>query len=400
MNDHLSASEAAQLLGVSLSTLYSYVSRGLLDSVAGPGARSKRYPYDAVQRLAARKADGKRAGHMTVAAMNWGVPVMETRITQLADGKLFFRGQDSWQLADSASLETLAQILWESPDFPQSLPALNLDITELALQLLPHASPLQKAIPLLTLLAHQLPAREPDRTCFFTEAATLMRILAALLLNSELSCTPLHEQVARTWQVDARQANLIRSALVLMADHELNASTFSVRCVASTGADLAVILSTGLSALSGPIHGGGSALASQMLTAALHAPSPVLAIQTFYTRHEAALAGFSHPLYPDGDPRAIYLLNHMGLLVQDPIYGQRIKQILDICDHAAQYLNARPNADFALAALQTAFNWPEYAAQILFALARSVGWIAHAAEQMKEGRLIRPRARYVGDFHR
>jgi citrate synthase len=92
---YLSADEAAQALGISLPTLYAYVSRGMLRS--SPDADSKRRLYDAdeVRRLARRKADGKRAGKVAQKVLDWGVPVLESAITLIADGRLFYRGHDA-----------------------------------------------------------------------------------------------------------------------------------------------------------------------------------------------------------------------------------------------------------------------------------------------------------------
>src|SRR6201991_5382034 len=110
---YLSADEAAQALGISLPTLYAYVSRGMLRS--SPDADSKRRLYDAdeVRRLARRKADGKRAGKVAQKVLDWGVPVLESSITLVADGRLLYRGHDAIELAQNASLEDIAALLWE-----------------------------------------------------------------------------------------------------------------------------------------------------------------------------------------------------------------------------------------------------------------------------------------------
>lgn len=394
----LTASDAAHLLGVSLSTLYSYVSRGLLHSVAQGTTRSKRYPYDAVMRLVARRADGKRAGHLVTAAMNWGVPVMETAISQVIDGRLCYRGHDACQLAKQATLENTALILWGYPqaDFFSSVaPAIPETELLLARQVSTGMSKLEQALALIGPLTHKLAFHGLTAPGMFYDAVSFMRILAALLLDKAIDTAPLHEQVARAWQADARQTEIIRAVLVLLADHELNASTFTVRCVASTGASLSATLSAGLAALSGHRHVGGSKFARDMISGALAASDRNAWIRKFYARHAAGSAGFSHPMYPDGDPRARHLLSY---LEQQPCDQAKAKQILDIYTIAMKETNALPNADFAVAAMQTTFDWPEHASQILFALARSAGWIAHAAEQLNEGNLIRPRARYVGVF--
>ena len=123
-------------------------------------------------------------------------------------------------------------------------------------------------------------------------------LVAAALLQTAPSALPLHLQLAQAWNADANQTELLRAALVLLADHELNASTFAVRCVASTGASLPAALGAGLAALSGDKHGGGSAAARRMLTQALAAPDARDAVAKYYAATAPELAGFGHPLYP------------------------------------------------------------------------------------------------------
>jgi citrate synthase len=398
MNKDLSASEAARILGISLGTLYSYVSRGLLTPTGTTGSRSKRYPNEAVLRLAARKADGKRGGHLAAAAMNWGVPVLETQISRIAGGRLYYRGYDAQALADDATLETTACVLWDDGRqdyFAGSFFTFPKDLSPSACTLAQGMAPLERAASLMPMLAQSLSVPTGDACAMFHAGPALMRILAAVLLNIEPSALPLHLQVGRAWGANAAQCELIRAALVLLADHELNASTFTVRCVASTGAGLAATLSAGLAALSGPRHGGGSASVKMLLDAVLAAPSPADVVASYFPADGSAPEGYLHPLYPEGDPRSAYLLER---LLRMNFAVPNAAAIITICVEAGKRRGKLPNADFALAALQFAFGWPDSAAVILFALARSAGWIAHAAEQAANETLIRPRARYVGRF--
>jgi len=247
MNKDLSASEAARILGVSLATLYSYVSRGMLTPSCVQAERRKRYPHDEVLRLAARKADGKRGGHKVAAAMNWGTPVLETRISRIADGRLHYRGHDVLALAANATLEQVACLLWDDSGHDYftaaaveaALPApalASIAAIATACDKLPSMPPLEAAMCMLPMHAQAIPAQADDAHGRFVTGAALMRMLAGLLLKRAPDVAPLHLQVAQAWQADAAQADWIRAALVLLADHELNASTFTVRCVAATGA--------------------------------------------------------------------------------------------------------------------------------------------------------------------
>ena len=389
MNNDLSAAEAARLLNVSLPTLYSYVSRGLLASVGNGVSRRKRYPQEDVLRLAARKNDAKRGGQTAVAAMHWGLPVLETRISHMLDGRLLYRGCDATALAASATLEAAAGLLWDDKAgdyFQQEAPALPPGLAGA-----PDGPPLARAMFAMAMLA------TADMAPSLPSGPALMRILAAALLRTAPSALPLHRQLAQAWHADAQQTEVLRAALVLLADHELNASTFAVRCVASTGASLPAALMAGLAALSGDKHGGGSAAVRRMLTQALAAADARGAIAAYYQTIAPQFAGFGHPLYPDGDPRAAYLLDRLSALSPG---HPHLAAILAICATASELLDARPNADLALAAMELAFGWPEGAAMVVFALARSAGWIAHAIEQAASAALIRPRARYVGRHQR
>ncbi|MGK5052296.1 citrate synthase family protein [Janthinobacterium sp. RB2P8] len=384
MNNDLSAPDAARLLGVSLPTLYSYVSRGLLASISNGASRRKRYPQEEVLRLAARKNDAKRGGQTAVAAMHWGLPVLETQISHILDGRLLYRGRDATALAQHATLEMAASLLWDDNAhdyFQQDAPALSQGLANAR-----DAPPLARAMLGMAVLA---PADMPHS---LQSGPALMRILAAALLQTAPSALPLHRQLAQAWQADANQTELLRAALVLLADHELNTSTFAVRCVASTGASLPAALGAGLAALSGDKHGGSTA-ARCMLMQALAAPDTGAAIGAYYKTIAPEFAGFGHPLYPLGDPRAAYLLDRLSALSHE---RPQLRAILAACATASALLDAKPNADLALAAMELAFGWPEGAGMSVFALARSAGWIAHATEQAASAALIRPRARYIG----
>jgi citrate synthase len=179
-------------------------------------------------------------------------------------------------------------------------------------------------------------------------------------------------------------ADLIRRALVLLADHELNASTFCARVAASTGASLAASCLAGLSALSGPLH-GGMAERVRDLAAEARRKGPREAVKARLDRGDR-IPGFGHPLYPEGDPRAAALL----AAFRPPA------DLADLARAAQTATGEATNVDFALVALASGLDLPADAPFALFAVARCAGWIAHAMEQVASGVLIRPRARYVG----
>src|SRR5690606_38814967 len=162
------------------------------------------------------------------------------------------------------------------------------------------------AIPLLALeMRHSFSASASVRRGI---AADLLRQNAALVTGVPPGNEPVHLLLARHWKPrDPRLAELVRGALVLCAEHELNVSAFAARVVASTGAHLHATVCTGLAALSGPRHGGATARAHALIGEALASPSPADHVAARWQRGDD-LPGFGHALYPDGDPRAAALL--------------------------------------------------------------------------------------------
>jgi citrate synthase len=178
----------------------------------------------------------------------------------------------------------------------------------------------------------------------------------------------------------------------LCADHELNVSSFTARCVASAGSHPYAVVIAGLAALEGPKHGGASARIASMLESMRRARPPGAALEARVRRGEP-IDGFGHPLYPNGDPRARLLLD---LLRERYARSGEYRYIVEFARAASRITGEHPNVDFGLAAVGRVLNLPRAAPLMLFAIGRSVGWIGHAIEQYATGQLIRPRATYVG----
>jgi citrate synthase len=410
MSSYMTAAEAAAALGISRATLYAYVSRGMLSSAPAAegagraGAQSRRYAAAEVRRLARRKADGKRAGKVAQKVLDWGVPVLESSITLIADGNLFYRGQDAVALARHATLEEVAALLWAcSPRRVLEAGAAPIAVAQWSawLKLWSGHSPLERALVLLPAAAAQMPRIwAQGRDAQLETGAQLMRLLAAALSSAMPSSEPLHRQLAQTWGVRSRvQAELLRAALVLCADHELNASTFTVRCITSTGMHLFGAAAGGLAALGGPRHGGETVRVAALFDEAARADDLHRYLAGRLATDESGatprLPGFGHPLYAAGDPRARLLLD---MLAQHANARSPMAEVDALAHAVAETTGARPNLDYALAAIERVLALPRGAAFTLFAAARVTGWIAHALEQNADGRLIRPRARYVGEF--
>ncbi len=378
------AATAASRLKVSRATLYAYVSRGLIRAVPDPeDPRRSRYRAADVDQLSRQKSRGRKPDRVAATTLDWGLPVLASRITLIEDGRLFYRGRNAIELADAASFEETARLLW---DCGESDPFGAADAP-----LPQHAEaadgPIERCLAALVRLDGAAPGiwqREPSR--LWPVAAALLRTVAAAAGGRMPSAEPIHLQLARAWGCNAAAADRLRRALILCADHELNASTFAVRVVASTGASLAACAIAGLAALSGPRHGGATARVEALFDEIERAGDARRVVAERYARGEL-VPGFSHPLYPDGDPRCPPLLS---TLPPDAARDALIAELDRIGGKP-------PNIDLALVALRRALALPRGAALALFAVGRCAGWIAHALEQQSEGALIRPRARYVGE---
>jgi citrate synthase len=377
----LTSEAALARLGVLRQTLYTYVSRGLVRvRPAEAGPRRSLYDPRSIDALVDRHRRGRTRQAVAASTIDFGEPVLTSRITRIADGALLYRGQNAIELAGTATLEDVAALLWEAPVrqasiFP-TLPASGYVPGE-------PRSPIARCMRrVASLTGAAIWAR--STAALHGDAGALLRRVAEAACNARAE-GPLHATMARAWGTDAAGADLIRQALVLCADHELNASAFAVRVVASTGAALPACLLAGLAALSGPLHGGMTERVGALLAEPGMEADPRTALAARLDRGER-LPGFGHRLYPDGDPRAKALL---AALDPGPWWQSVFAAVEDLT-------GLRPNIDMALVALERDLRLPEGSALAIFAAGRTAGWIAHALEQRQDGRLIRPRASYAG----
>jgi citrate synthase len=389
----LSAREACSRLNVKPATLYAYVSRGLVRSAETPGSRERRYEAADVDRLARRRR-GRRPRAGALLAFDASMPVLDSGLTLIEDGRLYYRGQDAIRLSHHADLEGVARLLWGVADYadPFVTAVMPADLGSVLSRLPPAAQPIERALSVLAaLVPADAAAARPGEAALIGIGARLVRGLVDALTGEVGDGAPAHRALARAWRLDRRETELVRRALVLLADHELNVSAYVARAVASTGASLHAVVIAGLSALSGPRHGGAAAAAEGLMQSFLASRDPKAALAERIRRAES-LPGFGHALYPEGDPRAAALLEALIAVLPPPKAAHLAALVRD----ASRYAGRAPTIDFALGALSAALGLPRGAALGLFMVARSVGWIAHALEHYAEGPLIRPRARYVG----
>jgi citrate synthase len=389
MPEYLNSAAAAARLGVSRQTLYAYVSRGLLHAQSAENPRESRYLAEDIERLATQQTRGRKPRELAKATLDWGLPVLESAITLIEGGQLYYRGQNVRALAATQSVEQVAALLWNCAGdsaFAAEAPQIAAPLTILQDYFRDQRNEVA-LLPLFTLATDDsLTASwqtSPERIT--QGCAAVLRIMAACMLGTTVNAAPIHEQCAQTWKLDDQGADLVRQALILCADHELNASGFTARCVASTGASLRAAVIGGLAALTGGKHGGTTARNEALLDEL--GDSDITANMQQRLARGDDLPGFGHHLYPDGDIRAKMLLK--AIL---PLHGEW----QEIIGQAYKLIGQKPSIDFALVCLRRHLNLPPGSAFGLFALGRTMGWLAHALEQRRDGNLIRPRAAYTG----
>ena len=395
-NPYLTAREAAAELNVSRATLYAYVSRGMIRSEPVEGSRHRLYRADDVRAILARKTAefGHKSGSETIVAtaLTHDTPILDSAITLIADGDLYYRGRDATELTRSSSLESVARLLWQCDDDPFASAAPDIGAFSSPLTGIARCQALLPLAAAQDLRAYTLETGNVART-----GADLLRLLCAGFTSKKPSIEPIHAQLSAHWagpgQPGGNAAKLIRAALVLCADHELNASTFTVRCVASTRATPYGAVMAGLSTLQGPRHGGQTARVAALFDEAANAESPLAAVAARLRRGER-LPGFGHTLYPDGDPRCKLLRRLLSATLGS---NKALTMAEELAAAASANTGLMPNVDFSLVMLQRSLDLPTIAPMGIFAIGRCAGWIAHAQEQYVRPELIRPRARYIGE---
>jgi citrate synthase len=399
---YLSAGRAAGELGVSLQTLYAYVSRGMVRSEAvGGKKRNRRYRAEDIRRLKERKKRRRDPDGVVEGALHWGTPVLESGITLIDDGGLYYRGRDVGGLAEEKSIEEVAALVWTGEEdmasalFPSGPSGPSRRIRSV-MGNVAYLTPVELFQVLLPVAAAEDPAAydlRPDAIA--RTGARILRLMTDVAAGE--SAPELAGTLQRGWSPDdAGSAGLLGSALIYCVDHELPVSTFAARCVASSGATPYAVVLAGLAALGGVKHGGEIELVETFLRE-VEDTGDARAVISGRLRRGERIPGFGHSLYQGGDPRSAGLLRltaetypeSVAVTLSDTVAGEML-----------QLMGERPTVDFALATLARTLELPSGGGVALFALGRTVGWIGHAIEQYRDASLIRPRARYVGELPR
>ena len=430
----MTAEAAAERLGVKRATLYAYVSRGVLVRKQVPDGRGSLFDPREIEQLARRGRPRRTPGRAEL--------VIESALTEISGDRLYYRGHEVTALAASRSFEEIATLLWtgdftpppgwhatpaETGDFtpPPGWPATPAETGGVASRAgwratadaVTTGAAAQAALPAgalplerLQVIVPALAATDPLRLHLDSPAVIAA---AQAMIAGMVDCLPSPSPspaarsspadpgagiAVRLWhricpgQPDEGLLAALRAALVLLADHELAASTLAVRVAASVRADPYAAVATGLGALGGPLHGGASLGAEGMLAAAA-TPGDAPRVVGELLRRTGRVPGFGHFVYRTGDPRAACLL---GLVARGAPDSPRLAVARAVLAEMRRRALPEPNIDFALAALADVAGMISGAGEAVFAVARTAGWIAHALEEYARDVPLRPRAVYTG----
>jgi citrate synthase len=388
MDLYLTATEAAAFLEISKATLYAYVSRGLIRSQSGADSRARTYNRLDLEQLRSRKRIRNRPQVEVAEALHWGAPLLDSSLTLITNDCLYYRGLSALELALNRSFWEVASWFWSGNWEPSVVPERHdagcppgtLDPFHLQQFWLIERSQID---PLGYQLAMPLAAE--------TGTMIVRQFLAFLTGLTNPAIDRAAAELADCWcEEPARAQRVLNAILILTLDHEINVSSFAARVVASAGSNLYEVVNGAMCAFSGSRHGRASERAEQFIQELERAESAAAAIHA-RLRSGEEIPGFGHPLYPGGDPRARLILR---LLAEDfPLEFSKIEQKIS---DSESVLRRAANLDLALAVVNKVLLLPAHSGFHLFALGRTVGWIAHAVEQHVSGAIIRPRARYVG----
>lgn len=370
--------EALARLGVKAQTLYAYVSRGRIAARPDPDdPRRSLYAVADIVRLSGDQPEVD-IGQWLPPPQDSDAPDIEVRSSvSLSDGKrLFYRGLDATQLADTATLEDVARLMWDARSrnpFVEVRPRVGA---------IPGHSGRGRLFAALARRAEEdaeHKPRPPEPT----------RIECARVLDEAVDAVAgpgprlfLHQRLARAWKVREPDAHLVRRALVLAADQGLDAPALAARAAAAGGASPAGAALAGLATLAGTETIIDLARESAWVVAVRRQ-----AVDAARRAHEAGvLSGFGDSAWPGGDPRAAALLAAADL---PPDIARAMRE--------GEAMTGRsPTFGLSLVAVARRLELPRDAAADLLMIGRLAGLLAHALDQMTNGSPIRARLRYVG----
>lgn len=389
MNDlYLSAEQTAERLGISLTSVYAYVSRGLIRSQQVKGSKRRVYWRADVEKLKRSQPSAPEPGALPTRL------VEKTKITLLTNSGHYYRGKSALELARTYTLEDVAAHLWEAERasiFLDELPRIPKDALRARA---PGEAVWQRMMRMLFAIEQADPrAFNMTRDGYCRSGADALRCVAAACLDlKELSNKPIHELICDSFKADSQWYEIVRVYLVLAADHELDPTTYAVRAAANTGVTPYAAIAAGLLSSSGRrrVFGQMGTLGRlfEEVESAADAHEPIIR----RLRAGEAIPGFTSSAYPNGDPRATVLLGLLRTALEGDEDFRRLEILISTVSDA---IGTSPSVVVPALFLERKLGMRADHTSFLM-IARVVGWIAHAIEQYYENELVRPHADYAG----
>ncbi|MDR4171340.1 MULTISPECIES: citrate synthase [Bacillus] len=368
---------------------------------------------------------GKGENVMTVIRGLEGVVATTSSVSSIIDDTLTYVGYNIDDLAENATFEEVVYLLWhrklpnekELAEFSETVseyykvPGEILTyLKQVDLKIAHPMSVLRTAISMLSLYDES--AEIMDEKSNYLKAVKLQAQVGTLIaayarIRKGLDIVEPRKDLSLAgnflYMLNDREPNEVEieafdKALVLHADHELNASTFTARVCVATLSDVYSGITAAIGALKGPLHGGANENVMKMLTEIGEEENVESYIHNAL-QNKVKIMGFGHRVYEHGDPRAKHLREMSKrlcvLLGEDKWYNMSIK----IEDIVTKEKGLPPNVDFYSASVYHCLGIDHDLFTPIFAISRMSGWLAHILEQYENNRLIRPRADYNGPTH-
>lgn len=400
---YFTGAQAAEFLGVKSATLYAYASRGMIESIPAESGRERAYRLTDLIRLRQSSRGFKTSKDQEIPT--WTGPVIKSAITEIRNDGHRYRGQDAIDLARQGyPFELVAELLWETDASQKEWQATK----PLALpkQIKNLASAEVDYLDLVKVLIASVEISDPVTRKLLGDDlfATARRLIVTMALtpglgeSSEGYISDAKYPIAQTLLASLRasrsreKAAVVNSALVLCADHELNASALAARVAASCDASLYSSLLSAVGTFSGSLHGLASRRTENIVSNSMKFKSTNAWLKD-YLKHNETIPGFGTELYEQGDPRARFLLDAAQTIANK---NANLNRLFEIVESVGEQIGTKPNLDIGLAAITYALSLPPGSGSTIFAVSRTAGWIAHAFEQRAYGGVIRPRAKYIG----
>ncbi|WP_322060117.1 citrate/2-methylcitrate synthase [Paraburkholderia sp. J63] len=412
LKDLLTRAEVLELLSIKPSTLYAYVSRGMIKTAPHADGRRSLYYRTDVERVRSRKRGRPPAVAAAESTMHWGAPVVASAITQVTPGGPLYRSRSAVEMARAGvAFESVVQLLitgmWQDNFAPWPAIATPADVR----QLLDHyrktsvSGDIGNLLGMITfgLGMQDRGAKEIADGASVPAARLIMQTMAGCLGFLQVARRYAERQPYESLATFLLRANgiapapeavrAVNGALIVLADNELAPATFAARIAASTNADLYNCVSAAIGAHVGFSTGTAT---QKVETALLQTTSAKDLSQRagLVKEYGASLFGFNHPMYPGGDPRADLILELTRSL---PKLDAGTRNTLAFLDDVRGSFESSPGVAVSLVTLTRALGMPDGSATAIWILSRTSGWVAHVLEQRTLGFLLRPRAKFVGN---